>query len=133
MTTTTEIDTHRNAVIARIRTALRQRSGVTWSVTGGRGTTYGWLTIDAPPAWRTWRYRLKPEMLDRPENYEEYNSGERGGHTGPAEREELGRLLELPHVHFQGVSIPASHDYYREYVDRAEGRTPATLGTPYWD
>ena len=51
----------------------------------------------------------------------------------PAERAELARLLGLERVHTQGESIPASSAYYAEYIDRAEGRTPATFGTQYWD
>ena len=98
----------RNETIKTIRAALRRRSGKLWSVTGGRGTAWGWLTIDAPPA-------------------------KRHGPGGDVERAELARLLGLESVHFQGVSIPASHDYWREYIDRAEGRQPAKCGTPYWD
>jgi hypothetical protein len=44
----------RAEAIKKIKTALQKRSGKTWSVTGGKGTAYGWLTIDAPPARRTW-------------------------------------------------------------------------------
>jgi hypothetical protein len=54
MTTATYID--RDAAIKRIRAALKFRSGKDWSVTGGKGTAYGWIKIDAPPRRRTWRY-----------------------------------------------------------------------------
>lgn len=46
----------RNEAIQRIKTALRRRSGKAWSVTGGRGTAWGWINIDAPPARRTWQH-----------------------------------------------------------------------------
>lgn len=50
------------------------------------------------------------------------------------ERAELGRLLGLKGpVHQQGESIPASGNYWQEYVDRAEGRPPSVIGVPYWD
>lgn len=50
------------------------------------------------------------------------------------DRAELGRLLGLANpVHFQGVSIAASNDYYQEFIDRAEGREPSKIGKPYWD
>lgn len=39
----------RDDAIRRIRQALRRRSGKAWSVTGGRGTAWGWITITAPP------------------------------------------------------------------------------------
>jgi len=29
--------------------------------------------------------------------------------------------------------VAASHAYYREYIDRAEGRVPRKLATTYWD
>lgn len=52
----------------------------------------------------------------------------------PDERAELGRLLGLNEpAQSQGVSIPAGHDYWQEYIDRAEGRAPSKVGEPYWD
>lgn len=89
----------------RIRVALRTRSGKPWSVRRSRGTARGWITITRHPG----------ESLTEPD------------------RQELASLLGLESVHFQGVRIPAGHDYYQEYVDRAEGRTPSVIGTPYWD
>jgi hypothetical protein len=38
----------RNETIKTIRTALRRRSGKAWSVTGGRGTGWGWITSPHP-------------------------------------------------------------------------------------
>jgi hypothetical protein len=103
--------TDRNDAIKLIRAALKRRSGKTWSVTGGRGTAWGWLTITSPPARR----------------------GEFGYMTD-TDRAELGKLLGLDGpAHHQGVSIPAGSDYRREYVDRAHGLTPSIHGTPYWD
>lgn len=108
----------RDLAIKQIRAALKRRSGTTWSVTGGRGTAWGWITIDVPPARRT---------FDR--------NGNPGGHYGhPSEYVRLAELLGLTRpVHFQGESIPASGDYYREFVARAEGHTPEVRGQPYWD
>ena len=101
----------RDATIARIRAALRRRTGMTWSVTGGRGTAWGWIRISSPPA-----------------RHVEY------GYMSLADRATLGEALGLHRpVHSQGESIPSSGDYYREYVDRAEGRPPCRTGVPYWD
>jgi hypothetical protein len=115
----------RDTVIRTIRASLRRRSGKAWSVTGGRGTAYGWITIDVPPSRRRWQWDgITPT----------HSEGHACGHASLVERDELARLLGLTApVHFQGHSIPAGHDYYREYLDRAEGRTPSVLGTPYWD
>lgn len=96
----------RDEAITRIRAALRKRSGKSWSVRGGRGTSWGWIDVDVPPA-------------------REANRAE--------ELRELARLMKLPSVHDQGLLIPASSDYYREAVDRAEGREPSVIGKPYWD
>lgn len=130
-----EIDLTRNAVIKRIKTALQRRSGKAWSVTGGRGTAYGWITIDAPPARRTAHAVLKPgATMTRPEDYMTIDTGEPGGHITLKDRIELARLLGEPDtMHLQGVSIMSSHDAYREYIDRAEGRTPSKIAEPYWD
>jgi hypothetical protein len=45
----------RNEAIAKIKKGLKVRSGKTWSVKGGRGTSWGWIDIDAPPKRRTWK------------------------------------------------------------------------------
>jgi len=125
----------RNETIRRIKTALEHRSGKRWSVTGGRGTAYGWITIAAPPARCTWHHRPKVAGDTTPgtDHWEEYDSGERGGYMGPADREALAKLLSLERMHNQGESIPSSNAYYQEFLDRAEGRRPSVVGTPYWD
>ena len=128
---------NRNEVITQIKKSLKRRSGKNWSVTGGRGTSYGWITIDAPPSRRTFINTPKQHnvvaMLPGLENWEEIDTGKSGGHTGPADRAELARLLGLKTVHCQGESIPASSDYRQEYLDRAEGKQPSVFGKPYWD
>jgi hypothetical protein len=107
----------RNDAIAKIRAGLKARSGKTWSVTGGRGTAWGWIRIDAPPA-----RRVRDGMPDP------------CGYLSLEEQTQLGELLGLgERAHHQGVSIPASSAYYQEYVDRAEGRAPTIIGKPYWD
>jgi predicted Zn-dependent protease len=101
----------RNIAIAAIRAALKERTGKTWSVRGGRGTGWGWITITAPPK------RL--EQFD---------------YMSEADRTELGEALGLEGpVHHQGQMIAAGSDYRREYVARAQGRTPPVYGRPYWD
>lgn len=125
----------RKDTIRSIKAGLQKRSGKTWSVTGGKGTAWGWLTIEAPPARRT-EHTVKKEgrTSSNPEDYEYQDTGEKGGNTTLAEREELAKLLcvDSP-VHHQGVSIPAGGDYWQEYIDRAWGRKPAKLGKVYWD
>lgn len=126
----------RDAAIAAIRSALKRRSGKTWSVKGGRGTAWGWIRIDAPPRRQTWEFFKADDAPDVPESYRgnERDKGEPTGHMSPDDRAELGRLLGLDGpVHFQGESIPASHDHWMEYVDRAEGRAPSVVGEQYWD
>ena len=126
----------RDVVIKTIRTNLRRRSGKDWSVKGGRGTAWGWIEIDAPPRRCTWTFVDVTGERDEFGNQrdEEVNDpSRRYGHMSPDDRKELARLLGLETVHFQGVSIPASTDYRREYVARSAGETPDVLGTPYWD
>jgi len=89
---------------------LRRRSGKPWSVTGGRGTAWGWIRITSPPARRL-----------------EF------GYMSDDDRLELARLLGLDYIHNQGESIMASSDAYTEYTDRANGREPSKIGVPYWD
>ena len=103
--TTQELD--RNEAIRRIRAGLKKRSGRKWSVTGGTGATWGWITI---------------------------TSGRKNDDLGEADQKHLAELMGLDGpVHRQGLSIPASFDYRIEHVDRAEGRTPSRIGKPCWD
>lgn len=104
----------RDAAIAVIRAMLRKRSGKSWSVRGGRGSSWGWITVGAPPSRR----------------------GADGWMT-ESDRIELAELLGLNpgsgQVGVQGLTIPASSDYRNEYIARAEGREPDVIGIPYWD
>lgn len=104
--------TDRDEAIKTIRKALKDRSGKTWSVRGGTGTAWGWITITAPPARRDGNDLVTD-----------------------AERAELVDLLALPlhEVSYGGVDIPAGDDYRQEYIDRSEGRAPSVAGKPYWD
>jgi len=101
----------RDDTIAAIRAALRDRSGKSWSVTGGRGTAYGWLKIASP----------KSRCAD-----------EWGSMTAD-ECAELARLLGLGRVHTSGESVPSGHDYYRQYLDLAERGETEIKARPYWD
>ena len=125
----------RNDAIDAMRTALQRRSGKRWSVTGGKGTAYGWITITAPPARRIVHERLIQGHIGRgPQDYELYESpGLSDGYITDADRQELETLLNLESIHLQGVSIPAGNDYYAEYIDRANGVAPSRIGAPYWD
>lgn len=100
----------RNETIARLRKALKASTGRTWSVTGGRGTAWGWITVTAPPARRA-----------------EY------GYMTDDDCRVLADALRLEAVHCQGVSIPSQTDFRQEYLDRAEGRAITTRGVPQWD
>lgn len=115
--------TSRDDAIKRIRTALKNRSGKPWSVTGGRGTAWGWIRIQAAP--KDCRYEWDGVTLAAPGSE---------GYPSIEQRRELSTLLgKTDLIHPQGESIPASSAYYTEYIDRAEGRTPSVLGKPYWD
>jgi thioesterase domain-containing protein len=100
----------RDETIAAIRAALKKRSGKPWSVTGGRGTAWGWIRISAPPA----------------------RSREFGSMTA-ADAAELTTLLSLDRAHDQGVSVPASWEHRREYLERAHGRPVTAIAQAYWD
>ena len=108
------VSVDRDDAIAAIRAGLRRRSGKAWSVRGGRGTSWGWITITAPPR------RQDPE-----------------GCMTDEDRVELAELLGLGpaegRAHWQGVTVPASAQHRHEYIARAEGREPEVIGVPYWD
>jgi hypothetical protein len=102
--------TDRASVISSIKQALRQRSGRSWSVTGGKGTAYNWLTIDVLPS----------ECRDFAKAEET--------------RKQLATLLGLARIHSQGHDVPGGNDYYREIIARARyGTDLGFVGKPYWD
>jgi hypothetical protein len=88
--------------VAEIRRALKARSlkPFQWSVTYGRGSDYGWITITAAPK------RLV------------------NGSLTAEDRMVLSGLLGES-VHHQGAMVAASSDYRQEYIDRANGRKPS--------
>ena len=51
MNTTTTDSLTRDEAIGRIKASLKARSGKAWSVRGGRGTAWGWITIDVRVAY----------------------------------------------------------------------------------
>lgn len=108
--------TDRDAVIAAIKALLQKRSGKAWSVTGGRGTAWGWITITAPPRRRD---GVLMTVSDAAELHELL------GMSYDPSPDADGRVAS--------ISVPASAAFRREYLDRAAGRTPRALANPYWD
>lgn len=107
----------RNVAIKRIREGLKRRSGHPWSVTGGRGTAWGWIRVTTPPAHdkKHGRWQMSPGeviALSRLLGYDDRNRGT------------VGR---------GGWSIPASNEYYRDAIKRAETGTSDEDPKPYWD
>ena len=96
---------HRDEVIAELRKLLKARTGRTWSVTGGRGTSWGWIAITAPPKRRD-GFQLNAE--DR------------------AELEAIFGRVNNTH------SIADSSDYRRQALRQAAG-LEFVAAQPYWD
>jgi len=95
--------------IARL---LRERTGRAWSVTRGRGTAYGWLTITAPPKRRA-----------------------AFGYLSADDQAMLSAALGA-RVHCQGESVRPCSGVHGSYVFRAAG-VPVPddwkVAAPSWD
>ena len=115
----------RSEACKRIRVALKRKTGKTWSVTGGRGTAWGWLTVAAPPKrrvchaqnprWEAW------DMTSQEPSYFERQpeEGETAYYTSDADARLITKAFKLNRkVHFQGLQI--SPDEWEFYVQRAE-------------
>jgi len=129
-------DKGRDAIIAAIRNALKTRSGKAWSVTGGRGTAWGWITVESPPARRTQRCRLKAGAVTNwPDDYEVYDSGEPGGSMTRADAADLAGLLGIePSQCRQHWSIPSQRDFQRLALCRAmHGHDGGFTASANWD
>lgn len=121
----------RNDTTKTIKQALKNRSGKDWSVTGGRGTGWGWLRIEAPKARRV-RHLPNPEYVnpwetpDTPAWFEEPAVGAEAefGYMSREDCQELADLLGFDRpVHHQGHSI--SPDEWEFIVERALNDKPA--------
>ena len=99
-----------------LRALLKRRTGRDWSVTKGRGTASGWVTVTAPPKRCTFGWD---------------GTGE-GHNIGADDRAVLAAALQLQRIHPQGESIPASLAHRQEYLDRAAG-LPFKVAEQYWD
>ena len=100
----------RNDAVKAIRAAFKAR-GLRYSVVGGRGTAWGWITIGVLPSEVRGKNRDEVAALYRKLG------------------EDLGERMTCG----GNIGVPASSEYRREYLDRASGRTPSVKGTPYWD
>ena len=126
---------NRDTAVRAIREALKRRSGKYWSVTGGKGTAWGWIKISAPPGRCTGQWRLKPLcVVDRPENYEWYDSGQPGRSMTPADGSELGKLMGHDRPVSDYVSVAASTAHRRVAVCEALfGHSGGYTAEPYLD
>lgn len=108
--TETEIETaatDRNGTIAALKRILKERTGRTWSVRGGQGTSWGWIDVVSMP-----KQQVEGSMTD-------------------ADKALLSAVFSET-VHHQGVSIAASTAHRREYLRRAAGLSFA-VAAAYWD
>ena len=90
----------RNEATKRLRRALRALTGKSWSVRGGKGTGYGWISVDTPKSRRT--HTAEGEVA--PEGTSDYSR-----HMSPAERRELGALLGAPQRFEDGELVAVAH------------------------
>jgi len=114
----------------RIKRALKERTGRTWSVTGGRGTGWGWLKITSPKGRRV-NHAISPKYADNPHIYPAPpdflldvapDEGEIGWYMSKEDRAILQEALGLLNVSYQHISIsPEEWDWY---LDRAENGPP---------
>lgn len=118
----------RKDAVKRIKAALKKKTGKTWSVTGGRGTAWGWLCVQAPkkrrvshkenPACNRMVYPLPPGQS----LYIEYvRENGVNYYTSDVDCEELARAFGLSSkVHYQGLNIsPDQRELYVKMIEEA--------------
>ena len=99
----------RDNTIAAIRSGLKNLTGQTWSVTGGKGTAWGWITVASPPK-------------------------RKNGYSMTTEDTATLAHIFGENVSHQGVSIPDSPAYREHYTALATGlASPTVKPSPYWD
>jgi hypothetical protein len=106
-TNTAQPKNSRDDAIARIRAALKRRTGRPWSVRGGRGTAWSWIEVSAPPA--------------RSDEF---------GRISIEDANTLARIFGLPANHFLGGCWSISREEREHMVARAEGLGVEDLDRP---
>lgn len=128
----------RSEVTKRIKKALKKRTGQTWSVTGGRGTAWGWLTIEAAKSRQVMhdsnpkydRFALGRNQDELPWVERKPEKDEIAYCTSQEDRKILAEALGIG-MNFssvQGVSV--SPDQWQFYVGRAENGKPEEKPEP---
>lgn len=116
--------TERRDAVRRIKTALREITGLAWSVHGGRGTAWGWITVEAPKSRRVSirdnpAYEDEWETPDEPRHFEyRRTDGHPNCYTSESDCETLAIAFGRDRVGWQGVSI--SPDRREIYVRAIE-------------
>ncbi len=126
----------RNQIMKEMKKRLELRSGMKWSVRGGKGTAYGWLHISAPPSRKKYRHidKVIGVNIRGREIYEEvFDEAAEYGSPGPVDRHILALLLNKDHRSNGDWGVPSSRAYYVEFLARCAGRIPSVNATPYWD
>lgn len=115
----------RDEAIKRVRAALKRKTGKTWSVTGGRGTAWGWITVEAPPKRRVFHdpnpaWNIRDLNCQEPRYFERKpEDGEKGWYTSDAECRQIQRAFGLSCiVNSQGLHIdPDKREFYVQRVE----------------
>jgi hypothetical protein len=124
----------RNEATKRIRKALKEKTGRVWSVTGGRGTGYGWVRIQAAkkdrvahrqnPGYKGWMTISQCVMETGKPPWIEFVSDDKAEnqYTSDADCELLTRIFQTPYKHhYQGLSIkPGATELYVQRVEAWE-------------
>lgn len=115
----------RAEAIKRIKAALKEKTGKVWSVSGSRGTAWGWITVQAPKRRRVSHkgnpvYDTHWTTPDEPAYFEYVATDQENYYTSDADCQELADAFGLDKpAHMQGVSIsPDSREWYVEMAEK---------------
>jgi hypothetical protein len=121
----------RSEAVRRLKAALKKKTGKTWSVTGGRGTGWGWLRIQAPKVRRV-AHGVNPryngfDQIDvcirktgKPPWIEFVSDdAEENRYTSDEDSRTLTEIFKPGHsYHYQGLSVrPEDWELYLERVE----------------
>jgi hypothetical protein len=115
----------RDEAVRAIKTALRARSGRTWSVTVEQYADETWLVVSAPPSRRTGEFVFGGDYDEHGGRlYQLCDSGvpHPSNSMCAEDAEELAELLDVGEVHHRGHAVLACDESLVEVVARAEGR-----------
>ena len=118
----------RAEVTKRIKTALFEKTGIRFSVTGSTGTAYNWITITAPKGRRV-KNILVSKGLDWHDDVYEQVASPDGYYMSSADQEILKNALGIDYTYNMEQGLSFDYSDWGYWLEKAEKANPFEIET----